>query len=341
VAVKAMRPRIALTMGDAGGVGPELIGRVLAAPPAEPFAPVVIGDAAVMRRAADVIGAPVAFREAELAELSTWSGDEIPVLRPPGLDVADVGFGETGARSGAAAAACLTEAYELARAGQLDGVVSAPLSKESFHSAGFRQIDELAYLGELTRTEPFLVGVADGVWTVAVTLHTPLREVADLVTRERVLRGIHALAEALSHSGGNRAAIAVAALNPHAGDGGVLGREEIDVIAPAIADARARGVDVVGPIPADTVFVRAFRGDFAGVVCMYHDQANIARKLRGFAGGATLFLGLPVVCGTTAHGTAFDIAGRGEADPGSLAKALSLVIALADRGDRIAAGPRG
>ncbi len=339
--MNATHPRIALTMGDAGGVGPELISRVLASRPAKPFIPVVIGDPAVMRRAAKVVAAPVAFSEAELVDLSSWSRDEIPVLRPPGVDVADVRFGETGAFSGAAAGACLTEAFELAQAGHVDGVVSAPLSKESFHSAGYTQIDELEYLGELTSSEPFLVGIADGIWTAAVTLHTPLRTVADLITRERVFRAIDMLAGALERGGAEGQPIAVAALNPHAGDGGVLGREEIDEIGPAIDDARARGLNVVGPLPADTVFVRAFHGDFAGVVCMYHDQANIARKLRGFARGATLFLGLPVICGTTAHGTAFDIAGRGEADPGSLAKALSLVLALAESGDRIGAGHRG
>jgi 4-hydroxythreonine-4-phosphate dehydrogenase len=289
---------------------------------------VVIGDVGVMRRAAGLVSGAVQFRQADASELAAWHDDEIPVLSPAGLDVAGITWGETDARAGAAAGACLTEAFGLAQAGLLDGVVSAPLCKESFHSAGYTQIDELDYLGELTSSEPFLVGVADDVWTAAVTLHTPLRGVAELITRERVLRHVVMLAEALQRSHAGRSSIAVAALNPHAGDGGLLGREEIDEIAPAIADARALGIDVVGPVPADTVFVRAFRREFAGVVCMYHDQANIARKLRGFAGGATLFLGLPVVCGTTAHGTAFDIAGRGEADPGSLAKALSLVVAL-------------
>jgi 4-hydroxythreonine-4-phosphate dehydrogenase len=325
----AHSPRIGFTMGDAGGVGPELVSRVLASPQPSPLAPFVIGDLAVMRRAADVTATPIRFREADADELASWQRAEIPVLCPAGIDVSDIGFGETDARSGAAAGACLTAAYELAQSGQLDGVVSAPLSKESFHSAGYTQIDELDYLGELTNSEPFLVGVTGGIWTAAVTLHTPLREVAGLITSERVLRHIVMLDEAMSRSGSTRPALAVAALNPHAGDGGLLGREEIDEITPAIVAAQTRGINAIGPVPADTVFVRALKGEFSGVVCMYHDQANIARKLQRFDEGATLFLGLPVVCGTTAHGTAFDIAGRGQADPGSLAKALSLVVGLA------------
>jgi 4-hydroxythreonine-4-phosphate dehydrogenase len=326
--IAAASPRIALTMGDAGGVGPELVCKVLSAPAAPAFAPVVIGDLEVMRRAAELAPGPVRFRAADAGELAAWRGDEVPVVCPDGVDVAGVAWGETGVRSGVAAGACLTEAFRLALAGRVDGVLSAPLSKESFHLAGYTQLDELAYLGELTGSQPFLVGVADGVWTAAVTLHTPLRDVADLVTRAHVLRSIEELDGALRRAGSERPAIAVAGLNPHAGEGGLLGREEIDEIAPAIAEARAQGIDATGPVPADTVFVRAFRGEFAGVVCMYHDQANIARKLRGFAGGATLFLGLPVACGTTAHGTAFDVAGTGVADPGSLARALSLVVAL-------------
>ena len=338
--MNAAHPRIALTMGDAGGVGPELISRVLASRAADPFIPVVIGDPAVMRRAAKVVAAPVAFSEAELVDLSSWSRDEIPALRPPGVDVADVRFGETGASSGAAAGACLAEAFELAQAGHVDGVVSAPLSKESFHSAGYTQIDELEYLGELTSSEPFLVGIADGIWTAAVTLHKPLRTVADLITRERVFRAIDVLLERWSAAArkGNRSPLPRST------------RTRETAAARARGDRRDRPGDrrCAGTrpqrgrtAPADTVFVRAFHGDFAGVVCMYHDQANIARKLRGFARGATLFLGLPVICGTTAHGTAFDIAGRGEAHPGSLAKALSLVLALAESGDRIGAGHRG
>jgi 4-hydroxythreonine-4-phosphate dehydrogenase len=320
-------------MGDAGGIGPELITKLLASRIDGDYAPVVIGDPAVLQRAAALLtdadvsfvaGDPDSLRPGPIA-----AGDAIPVVAPSPLDVDGVQWGQAEVRAGAAAGACLTYAFELAQRGLVDGVVSAPMNKQTFHEAGYTQIDELAYLAEVTHSsEPLLVGVVDGVWTAAVTLHTPLRAVADLITRERVFRHIRALHEAILRATGEQPVLAVAGLNPHAGDGGLLGREEIDEIGPAIDDARTAGIDAAGPFAADTIFLRAFAGDYQGVVCMYHDQANIARKLRGLASGATLFLGLPVVVGTTAHGTAYDIAGLGIADPGSLQRALVLVVSL-------------
>lgn len=320
---------IAMTMGDAGGVGPELIAKVLSDRSHREARVLVVGDGSVLRRAATLVPGPPKFEDATPAQVTDWDSHSIPVVAPHPLEVADVPWGTSDVRSGAAAGACLTYAFKLAEQAIVDGVVSAPMCKQTFHAAGFTHIDELAYLAELTESpEPLLVGVADGVWTAAVTLHTPLRAVADLVTHRRVLSHIHALHDALLNATGETPALAVAGLNPHAGDGGLLGHEEIDEISPAVAAAREAGVNVSGPIAADTIFVRAFAGEFQGVVCMYHDQANIARKLRSFASGATLFLGLPVVVGTTAHGTAFDLAGQGIADPGSLHRALELVESL-------------
>jgi 4-hydroxythreonine-4-phosphate dehydrogenase len=191
-------------------------------------------------------------------------------------------------------------------------------------------MDELAYLADLTHSPaPSSVGFVERILTVAVTEHVPFRDVAGLITKERVLRSITGLHAAMTRLQGPGATMAVAALNVHGGEGGLFGREEIDEIGPAIEDARAAGLAVQGPIPADTVFVRARDGEFGGVVCMYHDQANIARKLLATRSGATLFLGLPVVCATTAHGTAFDKAGQGVAEPASLAMALRCVATLA------------
>jgi 4-hydroxythreonine-4-phosphate dehydrogenase len=175
-----------------------------------------------------------------------------------------------------------------------------------------------------------MMGVMAGrIWTVSITEHIPFREVADAVTRARVRWYIIEMSDVLRRASVAAPRIAVAALNVHGGEGGLFGDEEIEEIGPAIADARGRGVDAHGPVPADTVFVRALDGEFDGVVCMYHDQANIARKLQPMESRCTLYMGLSVPCGTTTHGTAFDKAGRGIADPGSLRAALRYTVMLA------------
>jgi 4-hydroxythreonine-4-phosphate dehydrogenase len=208
--------------------------------------------------------------------------------------------------------------------------VAAPLHKEAFHLAGYSYPDELAYLADLSGSpDPVTMGVARSVWTVAVAEHVAFRDILGLITTDRILGLVHKMDDTLRRAGLTAPRIAVAALNVHAGEGGLLGREEIEVIGPAIQCAQRDGIDVQGSVPADMVFVRAFRGDFDGVVCMHHDQANIARKLQPMNQSATLFVGLPVAYGTTAHGTAFDIAGQGIADPGSLQAALQYVIRLA------------
>ena len=206
----------------------------------------------------------------------------------------------------------------------------APMNKESFRAAGYDYYDELQFLGEITNSPaPFLLGAAGPVWAAAVTEHIPFKDIAPLITRERVRRYIAHLHDALVKLDYAAPRIAVAALNPHAGEGGLFGREEIDQIAPAVHDALRADIRVAGPVPADIVFKRALDGDFDGVVCMYHDQMNIARKLQPRGDIATLWMGLPVIGATTAHGTAFDIAGQGNADPGSLRAALNYAIKLA------------
>jgi 4-hydroxythreonine-4-phosphate dehydrogenase len=231
---------------------------------------------------------------------------------------------------GQAAAVCLRTAFELAMGGRVQGIISAPLNKEAFHRAGYPHRDELSYAAELTHSpETCIMGVMRSIWTVAVTEHVPFREILNAIRKERVLWHILKMNDVLLCTGLARPRVAVAALNVHGGEGGLFGREEIDEIAPAIQAARERGIDVQGPVPADAVFVRALAGLSDGVVCMYHDQANIARKLQPRSESATVFAGLPVPCGTTAHGTAFDIAGRGVADPGSMQAALRYTAQLA------------
>jgi len=329
------RPIIAITMGDAAGIGPELVVKALSREAA--FAgcrPLVVGDPRVMRGINRVVGTPLRFRAIDDLSEASFSWPNVDLLRPEGLHIDRVVWGRVDAAMGQAGALCLKLAFELAMAGAVHGVVSAPLNKEAFHRAGYRYPDELAFLAELTGSrEPFILGVMGSVWTVAVAEHVAFRDIVHLVKKDRILQRIGNLHGALKRVGFAAPRIAVAALNVHAGEGGLFGREEIDEIGPAIEAARARGIDARGPVPADMVFVRALAGDFGGVVCMYHDQANIARKLQPKREGATVFMGLPVVCATTAHGTAFDIAGRGIADPGSMEAALSYAIRLSRPGE--------
>lgn len=326
------KPVIALTMGDPAGIGPELIVKVLAE--GEPYArcrPFVIGHPRVMAEICDVVGAPLTLRPIDdLAEAHFRPG-EVDVLRPRELALGEVAWGALRPTMGQAAALCLKEAFSLAMAGSVVGVVSAPLNKEAFHLAGYDYLDDLAYLADLTGSKhTYMMGVMrDAIWTVSITEHIAFRAIADAVTRERVLWYIREMDRVLRRVGLDVPRIAVAALNVHGGEGGLFGREEIDELRPAIENACGRGVDVHGPVPADTVFVRALGGEFDGVVCMYHDQANIARKLQPMETRATLYMGLPVPCGTTTHGTAFDKAGQGVANPGSLRAALRHTVALA------------
>jgi 4-hydroxythreonine-4-phosphate dehydrogenase len=325
------KPTIAIAMGDPAGIGPELIVKVLADRNIfERCRPIVIGDLSTLRNAAASLGSALRFRLiADLAE-AQFQPPALDLLAPPGFDLGAPLPPAVHPKLGEAAQRYLALAYELAMENRVDGVLMAPVNKESFRAAGYDYFDELQFLGELTGSEePYILGAAGPIWAVAVTEHIPFKDIVGQLTSERVGRYIEHLASVLQKLGCASPRIACAALNPHAGEGGLFGREEIDIIAPAIAKAQSNDIDVDGPVPADIVFKRALDGDFDGVVFMYHDQMNIARKLQPRANIATLWMGLPVIGATTAHGTAFDIAGKGIADPGSLRAALDHVIRLA------------
>ena len=324
-------PVIAIVMGDPAGIGPELIVKLLADETIrERCRPFIIGDLSVMRANAAALKSSLRFQPIADLDDARFTAEAIEVLSPPGFTLGPPPPPAVHPKLGEAAARYLALAYELALPGRVQGVVMAPMNKESFRAAGYDYYDELQFLGEITKSpEPFILGAAGPVWAAAVTEHIPFKDIAPLITRERVRRYIAHLHDALVKLGYAEPRIAVAALNPHAGEGGLFGREEIDQIAPAVHDALRTDIRVEGPVPADIVFKRALDGDFDGIVCMYHDQMNIARKLQPRGDIATLWMGLPVIGATTAHGTAFDIAGQGSADPGSLRAALDYAIKLA------------
>ena len=324
------KPTLAITMGDPAGIGPEIVVKVLSDETLlERCHPVVVGDPAIMADACSLVGGALSVYPVETLSQAVFAPARLNVLCPQGLSLAKVALGAVNPACGRAAALCIEEAFYLAMGGKVQGVVTAPMSKEAFRRAGYNYLDELHYMADLTGSDQTLIlGAMRDVWAVTVAEHVAFRDIASLITCDRVLWYTLRLHETLVRLGYENPRIAVAALNVHGGEGGLLGREELDEIGPAIEEAREQGISAVGPIPADTVFARALAGEFDGVVAMYHDQANIARKLQPMQERATIFMGLPVPCATTAHGTAFDIAGKGIADPGSLKAALNHTIAL-------------
>jgi 4-hydroxythreonine-4-phosphate dehydrogenase len=328
------KPVIAVAMGDPAGIGPELVVKVLSNPAVfADCSPVVIGDPDVMAENARRLGAALRLRAIERVADARFSAPEIDILCPADVHIGSITWGRVDPAMGKVAALCLQESFTLAMDGQVQGVAAAPMNKQAFHEAGYNYFDELAFLSVLTHSsDTYILGVTDSFWTVAITEHVPFSEILGLIKKDRILQRTRSLHAALLSAGHVHPRLAVAALNVHGGEGGLFGREEIDEIGPAIQQARQEGLDVQGPVPADTVFVRARDGEFDGVVCMYHDQANIARKLISTRRGASIYMGLPVVGATTAHGTAFDKAGKGIAETGSMEAALRYAALLAKQG---------
>jgi 4-hydroxythreonine-4-phosphate dehydrogenase len=314
------RPRIAFFAGDPNGVGPELVAKLLAKPQvAERAAVRLIGDRAVLARAERLTGAMIR-PDVEFESL-------------PGCGDAARTPGKVNPAAGAWMLAGLARSAALVRAGEADAIVFAPLNKQALKLGGLQHPDEQHLLAELLEARGYTVefNVIDRLWTSRVTSHIPLRDVAGTITSERVADAVRVIDKGLRQGGVPHPRIAVAGLNPHAGEGGTLGREEIDAIGPGIECVRAEGIDASGPFPADTVFIAAKRGAFDAVVTMYHDQGQIAMKLMGFDRGVTVLGGLPVPVTTCAHGTAYDIVGRNAANLAPLANALELAVVMAAR----------
>ncbi|MFI7342833.1 4-hydroxythreonine-4-phosphate dehydrogenase PdxA [Streptomyces sp. NPDC050085] len=310
-----MKP-LALTLGDPAGIGPEIVVRACA-DPARTVPVVVIGDRGVLARAAEATGTPFVVRpgDVDLIEESD--------LQPPPP------WGELSARAGAASYAYVRRGIELALAGEVGALVTAPISKEALCLAGIPHPGHTEILAELSGTTDYAMMMAnDQLRVVLVTVHQSLRTAIDSLTTERVLRVVRLAQRTLRAPGRAAPRIAVAGLNPHAGENGLFGREDLDVIAPAVRAARAEGIDASGPWPADTVFLRARTGEFDVVVAQYHDQGLIPVKYLGLEHGVNITLGLPFVRTSVDHGTAFDRAGRGTADPTSLLTALRHADAL-------------
>ncbi|HLT67765.1 MAG TPA: 4-hydroxythreonine-4-phosphate dehydrogenase PdxA [Microbacterium sp.] len=317
------RPRIALTLGDPAGVGPELAAKVIANPDNRRKAQILV--------LADRDEIDAGLRQAGLAMPPVGADleDGIVILDDSSAPTSGIPAATESAQAGARALHQLRRAVALVQAGDADAIVFAPLNKTSLHLAGMTHEDELRWfadeLGFAGTTSE--LNVLDGLWTARVTSHVGIEAVAQLVTKDRVIAAIDLLHAVLADSGIAAPRIGVAALNPHNGENGIFGRHEIDEIRPAVADARARGLDVTGPLPSDTIFLQ--RDQFDGIVTMYHDQGQIAMKLLGFDGGVTVQGGLPVIIATPAHGTAFDIVGKKRANVASMQNAFDIAVSVA------------
>jgi 4-hydroxythreonine-4-phosphate dehydrogenase len=328
-------------MGDPAGISAELTVKVIALPEVRAAADlVVIGDARMLAAGARAAGMTP---DVELRSRT----DQAPIGAKPvfidlaNLDPARIELGTATRTGGEFALANFRAALELAAAGRADAVAFTPFNKAAMRSAHPGYDDEIGYSAEvLGTTGPASeFNILDEVWNARVTSHVPLSAVAALLTQDAIVDAIRLTDRCMREADIASPRIAVAGLNPHAGDGGNFGREEIDTIAPAVEAARRAGIDVAGPFPADTVFVRARNGNFDAVVTMYHDQGQIAMKLMGFDRGVTLMGGFPFPICTPAHGTAYDIAGKGVANIGATRAALLLAARMgASRRAKAAAG---
>ena len=321
---------LVISMGDACGIGPEIIASLWRRE--RPNDAVIVGDVAVMRRAVAATGGGLAVAHLQSPEeLGRVPPHCLPVWQPEGLPagLANVLMGRVDARAGAAAARCIEAAVGLIQAARARALVTAPIHKEALHAAGSPYPGHTEMLQALAGGGPVRMMLAnEELRTVLVTIHCSLRDAIARVTRDAVLETLRITGAALQHMGFAAPRIAVAGLNPHAGEGGLFGDEEIHHIAPAIAPARAEGWAASGPYAPDTVFMRARRGEFDVVVAMTHDHGLIPVKYLGVEQGVNVTLGLPFVRTSPDHGTAFDIAGQGVANPASLGAALVMARRL-------------
>ena len=322
---------LALSMGEPAGVGPEIIALAWDQLKAEGAPFVVVGDAAVMRAQ----GRPVA-PVLSVSDAATAFATAIPVLDHP--LPAPVTPGAPDVANAGTVADWIEQAVSLVLGGEASGLVTAPIAKAPMYASGFRFPGHTEFIAELTADVPMagtrgpvMMLTAQDLRACLVTIHSPLAEVAELVTTERVLRTARVVHEAMKRDFGiARPRLALAGLNPHAGEGGSIGLEEIEVLMPAVRALRGEGIDITDPRPADTMFHDEARKTYDAAICLYHDQALIPVKTLDFWGGVNVSLGLPIIRTSPDHGTGFDIAGRGVARPDSLIAALRIAAQMAE-----------
>ncbi len=325
------KPLVGVTMGDPAGVGPEVTVKALTELGIYSVCrPLVVGDAAVLARANEMLETPLIVRPVARVNDARFEFGTMDVLDLANVELGRLETGKISAMAGKAAVEYVIQAVQLVQAGEMDAMVTGPINKEAINLGGYHYIGHTEILADLTHTTRLTTMLASGPLRVThVTRHVPLGAVSDLITRDRVLETILVTAKGLRQFGIEQARLGVAALNPHGGEGGLLGREEIEEIAPAVEKARKMGINAQGPFPGDSIFFRAIDGEFDAVVAMYHDQGHIPIKVYDFQGSYTVTLGLPILRTSVDHGTAFDIAWKGMANSRSMLVAIQAAALLA------------
>ncbi len=326
-------PVVAITLGDPAGIGPELVARLLARQDLMALANVVlVGDAWLWEDGQKVAGHPVVTqRVANFAEVRGRSNVHVPAfltvdtVRPDQVTKA-----QTLAACGVSVLTVLDMCMDATLAGHIDAITFAPLNKHAMKMGGLRHEDELHHFAEHLGVTSYFCefNTLNGLWTSRISSHVPLKDVPQYLDQQRIIDASTLIYRSLQRNGNATPRVAVAGFNPHNGDGGTCGREEIDIIQPAVAKLAEMGIPVLGPFPADTIFLRARDGELDAIVTMYHDQGQIAIKLMGFSQGVTVQGGLPIPITTPAHGTAFDIAGQGRANVDATANAFRIACRM-------------
>ncbi len=328
---EGFRPVLGLTIGDPAGVGPEIVAKAAAQEGVRAACrPIVIGEVGVLRRAVRLCRLDLSVRAIASPEEATGDPNALEVLDLKNIDAASCPPGVLSSVCGRAGVEYVYKAIELSMSNDLHGIATGPINKEAMAQAGFRYDGHTELLAEQTGTKDYAMMLVVGrMRVVHVSTHTSLRSACEKVKKGRVLTVIRLAHRALHDLGSRKKRIAVAGLNPHAGEGGLFGREELEEISPAVEGARREGINASGPHSPDTLFYRLRQGEFDAVAAMYHDQGLIPLKLIGFHRGVNVTLGLPIIRTSVDHGTAFDIAGTGTANPRSMVEAILLAANLA------------
>ena len=329
------KPRLILTLGDPAGIGSELVAKLLADADARDMAHVLIlGDEDELRDGMAIAGAEFPYRRVN-DPAALGQTPDIPLFLPKGRAAPLGGWARSEATADGGQHCLDTLGYglDMVARGQADALVFAPLNKASLHAAGMTQSDELHWFADRLGHNGTVseINVMEGLWTSRVTSHVALRDVADLITEEKIIEAARLIHAALREAGHENPRIGVCGLNPHNGDNGNFGTEEITIIGPAVEKAKAMGLPVEGPYPSDTIFLKAVAKELDAIVTLYHDQGQIAIKLLGFWQGVTVQGGLPVPITTPAHGTAFDIRGQGKAHVGPMRAAWTIASTMGCR----------
>jgi 4-phospho-D-threonate 3-dehydrogenase / 4-phospho-D-erythronate 3-dehydrogenase len=336
------KPLLAITMGDPSGAGPEIVTKAWADADLRAMARwLVVGDAGCIKRALKITNIPGEVRPVARVDEAKFDDDHLDVLDLGNVDLEQLRFAEVQAMAGHAAYEAVIRAIDLAMSGEVDAIVTSGINKEALHLAGYVYDGHTEILAQRTGAKSVTMMLVAGNFRVThVSTHCSLRQAIDRVTKERVLQVIRLTHDSLRQMGIEHPRLAVAGLNPHAGEGGIFGDEEVHEILPAIEQARAEGLNIYpSPMAPDTVFFRmAEKGEFDAVVAMYHDQGHIPTKVLAFAEGVNVTQGLPIIRTSVDHGTVFGKAGKGTADATSLKRAIEVAVSLARGRQRVAGG---